>query len=196
METKMIAANSEETVWKRITADLTGENPPLQYHVLIYHDIHKIQLDIDIDPGGGFESGFETTTLTAALPDLDGFRFAVHHQDFLDVIGKFFGLEDKEIGYPEFDTALIIKTNDVEKIKNIFSDKTARQLFQSLTAFTLHTDRRNINEDTEIKEYFLEFEIERGILDIVELRRIYAAFAAVLTAIESIMKKDLVRNDL
>jgi len=196
METKMIAANSEETVWKRITADLTGENPPLQYHVLIYHDIHKIQLDIDIDPGGGFESGFETTTLTAALPDLNGFRFALHHEDFMDVIGKFFGLEDKEIGYAEFDTALIIKTNDAEKTKNIFSDKTARQVFQSLTAFTLHTDKRNINEDTDIKEYFLEFEIERGIVEVVELRRIYAAFAAVLTAIESMTKKDLVKNNL
>ncbi len=192
----MIAANNEETVWKRITADLTKENPPLQYHVLIYHDIHKIQLDIDIDPGGGFESGFETTTLTAVLPDLNGFRFALHHEDFLDLIGKLFGLEDKEIGYPEFDNALIIKTNDVEITKSIFSDKSARQLFQSLTAFILHTDKRNINEDTDAKECILEFEIERGIVDIIELRRIYAAFAAVLTAIESIMKKDIVKNNL
>jgi hypothetical protein len=190
METKMIAANNEETVWKRITADLTKENPPLQYHVLIYHDIHKIQLDIDIDPGGGFESGFETTTLTAVVPDLNGFRFALHHEDFLDTIGKFFGLEDKEIGYAEFDNAVIIKTNDVVKTKNIFSDKSARQLFQSLSAFTLHTDTRNINEDTDIKEDFLAFEIDRGILDIIELRRIYTAFAAVLIAIESLVKSN------
>jgi hypothetical protein len=114
----------------------------------------------------------------------------------MDVIGKFFGLEDKEIGYAEFDTALIIKTNDAEKTKNIFSDKTARQVLQSLTAFTLHTDKRNINEDTDTKEYFLEFEIERGIVEVIELRRIYAAFAAVLTAIELMTKKDLVKNNL
>jgi hypothetical protein len=193
METKMIAANSEETVWKRITADLTTENPPLEYHVLIYHDVHKIQLDIDIDPGGGFESGFETTTLTAVVPDLNGFKFALHHQDFVDIIGKFFGMEDKEIGYPEFDNKMIIKTNDATKTRNIFADATARQLFQSLSAFTVYTGSRNIN-NTNSKEDFLEFEIDRGLIDIIELRGIYAAFVTILTAIESTMKTERNKN--
>ncbi|HMG81820.1 MAG TPA: hypothetical protein VK559_02175 [Ferruginibacter sp.] len=195
METKMIAANSEETVWKRITADLTQENPPLQYHVLIYHDIHKVQLDIDIDPGGGFESGFETTTLMAVLPEQNGFKFALHHENFIDTIGKFFGMEDKEIGYAEFDNKIIIKTNDIAKTKNIFADKNSREVFQSLTGFSLHIGNRSIyNEST--KEDFLAFEIDRGITDITELRRIYTAFATVLTAIEMIGKKKLAENDL
>src|ERR1700744_1084968 len=154
METKMIAANSEETVWKRITADFHRDDFPLQYHVLIYHDVKKVQLDIDIDPGGGFESGFESTTLTAVVPHLQGFKFALHHEDFLGRVGKLFGMQDVKTGYPEFDKKLIIKTNDVAKVKAVFSDEAVRKVFQSKTAFTLHTDSRSIN-DTDNKEDFI-----------------------------------------
>ncbi|HTB51844.1 MAG TPA: hypothetical protein VK718_03640 [Ferruginibacter sp.] len=180
METKMIAANTEETVWKKITADLAVDNPPLEYHVVIYQDAKKVFLDIDIDPGGGFESGYESTMLRASLPDLEGFKFALHHENFIDKVGKLFGMQDVVIGYPEFDKELIIKTNDAIKVKSIFKDKSARQVFQSLSEFTLHTNTKTNDNDTD----FLELVIERGILDTAELRDIYAAFVTVLSAID------------
>lgn len=179
----MIAANNEDTVWNRITADLDRDNPPLEYHVLIYHETEKVQLDIDIDPGGGFEGGFESTMFTAVISDLNGFAFALHHQDFVDVIGKFFGMQDVIVGYPEFDKKLIIKTNDGEKVKNIFADEKVRKVFEFLTQFTLHTGRRNIN-DTDNKEDFITLIIDKGIWDIAELKRLYAAFVSLHTAIE------------
>jgi hypothetical protein len=191
METKMIAANSEETVWKRITSDLSKDSSPLEYHVLIYHDVKKVQLDIDIDPGGGFESGFESTTLSAVVPDLHEFKFSIHHEDLIDMVGKLFGMQDIIIGYPEFDDKLIIKTNDAVKIKNIFSDKKTRQIFQSLRGFTLHTGSRNIG-DTDNKEDFVELTIDRGVLDMEELRKIYAAFVNVLIAIDTVVKSDII----
>jgi len=191
METKMIAANSEETVWKRITSDLSKDSSPLEYHVLIYHDVKKVQLDIDIDPGGGFESGFESTTLSAVVPDLHEFKFSIHHEDLIDMVGKLFGMQDIIIGYPEFDDKLIIKTNDAVKIKNIFSDKKTRQIFQSLKGFTLHTGSRNIG-DTDNKEDFVELTIDRGVLDMEELRKIYAAFVNVLIAIDTVVKSDII----
>jgi hypothetical protein len=184
METKMIAANNEETVWKKITADLSVENPPLQYQVLIYHDDKKILLDIDIDPGGGFESGYESTTLTATVHNLNGYKFAVHHEDFLDVVGKFFGMQDVEIGYPEFDKDIIVKTNDTERTKHIFLDEEVRKTFQSLTGFTFNTITKHTEED------HLEFTIDKGMLDTAELRKIYTAFVSVLSSIEALEKND------
>jgi hypothetical protein len=189
MEPKMIAANSEETVWKRISTDLGGDKTPLQYHVLIYHDTKKVQLDIDVDPGGGFEGGFESTIFTAVVPDLDGFSFALNHEDFVDAIGKFFGMKDSIIGYPEFDEKLIVKTNDPEKVKNIFADESVRQVFQSLTQFTLHTGKRKVNNTDNI-ENFIILLIDKGIWDIDELRKLYSAFVAVLTSINEIIKKE------
>ena len=191
METKMIAANSEETVWKKITADLERNDPPLQYHVLIYHDVKKVQLDIDVDPGGGFESGFESTTLTAVVPHLYGFKFSIHHEDLIDKVGKLFGMQDIIIGYPEFDNKLIIKTNDGDKVRDIFSDEGIRQMFQSLRGFSLHTGSRNIG-DTDNKEDFVELMIDRGVLDLEELRRIYTAFVSMLIAIDTVMKNDII----
>jgi hypothetical protein len=193
METKMIAANSEETVWKRITSDLNKDNSPLEYHVLIYHDVKKVQLDIDIDPGGSFESGFESTTLSAVVPDLHEFKFSIHHHDLVDMVSKLFGMQDVIIGYPEFDNKLIIKTNDAVKIKNIFSDEKTREIFHSLRRFTLHTGSRNIG-DTDNKEDFVELTIDRGVLDLDELRRIYKAFVTMLIAIDTVIKDDIIRK--
>ena len=193
METKMIAANSEETVWKRITADLDKDNPPLQYHVLIYHDVKKVQLDIDIDPGGGFESGFESTSLTAIVPHLHGFKFSIHHEDFIDKVGKLFGMQDVIVGYPEFDDKLIVKTNDAEKIKDVFAEESARGLFQRLTGFVLHTGSRNIG-DSDDKEDYVELMIDRGVLDLSELRKIYTAFVNILMAIDVVIKNDVIKD--
>ena len=59
------------------------------------HGNRKIVLEIDIDLGGGFESGYETTVFSADLHTAPAFRFAIHEQHFTDEIGKFFGVEER-----------------------------------------------------------------------------------------------------
>ena len=95
---KLITANDINEVWPQVAKDLR-ENE-FTYSVIISIDNRKVYLDIDVDPGGGFEGGYQTTTLKSKLEHAGAFRFALHHQGLLYEIGKFFGMEDIETGYP------------------------------------------------------------------------------------------------
>ncbi|MBI3882987.1 MAG: hypothetical protein HY305_01890 [Sphingobacteriales bacterium] len=185
MKKKIIAGDSEEMIWQKVAADLNQDTLPMEYHRVLYQDVRKIMLDIDVDLGGGFESGDESTSLTAVIPQINNFRFALYHEAFIDKLYKMLGMEDVVIGYPEFDKQLIVKTNDAIKAKAIFIDTNVRQVFQSLHNFTLHIVHRHINGKPE-KQDMLEFTIDRGILNPIKLRRIYHAFVSVLTSIDAI----------
>lgn len=174
---KIITGNDEQEVWTQVTADLAGEEV-LYYNVVIRQGNRDVILNIDIDPGGGFESGYETTSFTAELKGSTDFRFAIHKQGFLDEIGKFLGMQDVIIGYPELDKNVIIKTNDEARVKAIFPDEDIRLFFQSLEHdFTLgimkHDDKR-----------ILELWIEEGITDADILRNVYHAFCTVLLLVD------------
>lgn len=181
---KIITGATEDEIWRQLTAQLTSRQDLLDYSVVIEHNSRRINLDIYIDLGGGFEGGFESTMLRTQLTTTDTFKFAVHHQGFIDEIGKFFGMQDVVIGYPDFDKALIIKTNDEAKVKTIFSDALVREVFQSLHDFTFGIIMHHADHHEKVP--FLEFYSDVAITTPTELRKIYSAFCKVLYAIDPV----------
>ena len=181
-ETKHITGSTTDDLWRQVSADLSGKEV-YEYSVLLVQGAGKVELVIDIDLGGGFESGSATTSFRAPVAPVHDFRFALHHKGLIDSAGRLFGMEDVVIGYPEFDDALIIKTNDRERTRRIFSDANVRKIFQSLRSFTLHLARHHIAGQTE-KQPFLELSIEEGITDPAMLRNLYEVFLKVLSGVE------------
>jgi hypothetical protein len=181
--TKQISGSTTDDIWQQVSADLSGQEI-YDYHVFLVQDGRKVELVIDIDLGGGFEGGYEFTSFQAPVASEYDFRFALHHQGLIDTAGKFFGMEDVVIGYPEFDEALIIKTNDRERTRRIFSDVNVREIFQSLRLFTLHLKHHHVAGPKE-KESFLELTIEEGVIDPKVLRNLYDAFYKVLRGVEA-----------
>ncbi len=179
---KLITADNVDDLWKQVAEDLK-ENE-FTYSVIISMQNRKIYFDIDVDPGGGFEGGYQTTSFRSRIEKAGEFRFALHHQGLLDEIGKFFGMEDIETGYPEFDKKVIVKTNDALKIKSLFSEKQTRVPFEGLTDFTFHITQHHIHE-TDKNVDFLELNIEEAIIDIPRVKLIYNAFCQVLDGIEN-----------
>ncbi|MFD1256535.1 hypothetical protein ACFQ3S_06975 [Mucilaginibacter terrae] len=182
-EQKIIAGNTEQEIWTQVAADISAEEELFSYNVLIKHGGKQIELYIDIDLGGGFEGGSEITQLSAPLSVTRDFKFAIHDEDFLDTIGKFFGLEDMKTGYPELDEHVVIKTNSPEKVRNLFSDGSVRNVFTTLNNFDFGIHNHTI-EETGIEQPFLEFNINEGITDADSLREIYHAFYKVLIGLE------------
>lgn len=177
---KTYRANTEEEVWQQLAADINEDT--FEYHALILQDKKKVTLDIDIDLGGGFEGGYATTSFSAPLTN-DNFRFAAHEEHFTDEIGKFFGMQDVKIGFPELDDHLIIKTNDEAKVKTLFSDPVVIPVFTTLTDFDFGIRLHSV-EDSDKKRAFLELNIEEGINEVDSLRELYHAFCAVLDKLE------------
>src|SRR5690606_2052783 len=143
----MITTGNDAT-WEEVQGFLRDVKLPFQYAKTFVHQNNNINLTIDIDPGGGFESGYEFTSLTAPvpvqftslsspLPDDQTARFALHDAKVIDRIGKFFGAEDVELGYPEFDQKLIVKTNNREFTRKVFHNEEARAVFRDLKEFSL-----------------------------------------------------------
>ncbi len=180
-----VTTNSE--TWAEVTDFLKGVSLPFQYSKTFNHNDKNVSLTIDIDAGGGFESGYEFTSLTAPVPVQftsissplatgSSLVFAVHDSKVMDRIGKVFGAEDVEIGYAEFDKLLVVKTNDKEALREIFSDREVRETFRELKEFSLEiTEHEDGNPS-----HTLEFIIDRAITDVEELQKIFSAFTTVL----------------
>lgn len=193
MQPKIINAVNTEELWQIIGGDMKDTGMPFQYAAVIRQGNRMVSLNIDLDLGGGFEGGYQFTTLSTPIPVTytilsvpinkhNEFRFALHHEDFIDKIGKFFGMEDVVIGYPEFDNAIIVKTNDIVRVKEIFADKRLRDFFQALGNFTLHITHSGSKEEGKA---YLELEFDRAITDVAELRKIFEVFIAVTDSIDS-----------
>jgi hypothetical protein len=176
-----ISGHNEDQVWAQVQSDLTQTPDLLQYRAVIEQQSRTILLDIDIDLGGGFEGGFATTILSARFPNPEGFRFALHEESFFDDLGKFFGMQDVEIGYPDFDAHIIVKTNDEARVRTMLVDDTTRAVLLSLQDFTFEIVLADGDADGE--EATLELIIEEGITDPVRLREIYRVFFGILVLI-------------
>ena len=92
-----MTTQEEERIWAEIEEEISADIP-YEYQVVIPKDGYNVSLRIDIDLGGGFEGGFSTTTFTVPLVDPTDFSFAIHHEDFIDEIGKFVGMQDVVLG--------------------------------------------------------------------------------------------------
>lgn len=125
---RKFSGQTENEIWEQISQDMAREDDILEYTAIIEQQGQAILFDIDIDLGGGFESGFETTRFTATVPEQTTLHFHLYPQDWVNEIGKLFGMEDVALGYPELDAAYIVKTNQPETLKQIFTESEIQQL--------------------------------------------------------------------
>lgn len=171
---KIITAQSEADIWNQINADF-ATGIPHNYHVEIQHNNRNIALNIVSSPGGNIEGGYEYTSLKAPVPGNNDFEFVIQPEDFLNRIGKFFGGQDVELGYPEFDKNVLVKTNNPQRLKSFFADEETRRLFVQLSGYSFGITTSNENE----KEKILELNIQRIIAG-NDLKYAYHAFSRAL----------------
>jgi hypothetical protein len=171
METiRTFTADNEADLWQQVAADLAQGGDVFEYSAELNQRGYRIQLDIDIDLGGGFESGLETTTFTALVPGHVPFRFALHEQDWVHEIGKLLGLTDVVLGDPEIDAAYIITTNDAPVLHDLLADPALRQTLLRYQELRLSLAPRDHEPNADV---LLTFYKEQGIVDPVQLQEIY-----------------------
>jgi hypothetical protein len=151
------------------------------YSVELQQGDRIVDLDSVSSPGGSFEGGYDTTTFSSPLIDGDKFLFEIHPEDFLNKIGKMFGMQDVVTGFPEFDENVIVKTNDPARFKSIFGDRSLREIFQSLSGYNFR-----IVQPENKERHHLELFIQRAITDSTELRDLFKAYFHVLENVQEI----------
>lgn len=181
-DTIQIQGADAKAVWPELKKHITAEPSLLRYKARITQGKWPILVFIDIDLGGGFQSGISTTSISARLSKDPGFRFAIHRERIIDELGKLLGMQDVEIGFDAFDEKMIIKTDNEQRTHDTFADRTTRKTFNTLSNFSFHTDKVSNDEG---ETHYLEFSIDEGLVDPVKLRAIYMAFSDVLEKIDA-----------
>ncbi|AIZ63175.1 hypothetical protein PK28_04770 [Hymenobacter sp. DG25B] len=165
------SAETEETLWQQVAADIRQEEGLLAYNAELIQNGYHMQLDVDIDLGGGFEGGYESTTLTAQVPNHTPLRFALHEQDWVHEIGKLLGLTDVELGDPELDAAFIITTNDADALRRLLlTDPAVRQTLLRYQELRLTLAPASHDADAEANLTFFK---ETALVEPEQLREVY-----------------------
>ncbi|MBI3585672.1 MAG: DUF3137 domain-containing protein [Ignavibacteriales bacterium] len=122
------------------------------------------------------------TRIRAPYVNKDGFRFTVYRKSIFSGIGKFFGMQDVEVGYPEFDEAFIIKGTDESKLRSLFMNSKIREMIQAQPTIQLEVKDDEGWFKTKFPEGVdeLYFQVRGVIQDVQRLKALYELFAEVL----------------
>jgi hypothetical protein len=121
---------SREEIWRKLSSEIKGKYVEREFlkgdKVQATHGPWTVTLDLHVVSTGKVTLVF--TRFRAPYVNPDGFRFRIYRRSSLSGLGKLFGMQDIEVGDPDFDEAFIIQGNDEEKVKNFFSKPRIREL--------------------------------------------------------------------
>jgi hypothetical protein len=177
---RQFSGETESEIWQQITSDMLKQGEILEYSAQIEQQGYVVYFDIDIDLGGGFEGGFETTTFMAPVAN-NAVKFQLYPQNWLNEVGKILGLEDVELGFPELDEAFIIKANHPELLKKLFADKTIRDVLLKYPSAELKLAPEHHEPDAR---NLLTFSLDLAVLSPEHLREIYDMMLQLLKKLE------------
>lgn len=128
------------------------------------------------------KSSVTYTRMRAPFVNLDNFYFKIYRSGMFSTLGKLLGMEDISVGYDEFDDDFVIKSNDEEKARRLFSNGRIRDLVQDQPSINLEIK----DDEGFFKAHFPEgvdelyFVVTGVIKDIERLKELYELFAEVL----------------
>ena len=115
-------------IWQQFCAEQKGTYTVGKYDAMdsvsIVYRGYKIIFDryIDYRVVGGTSRDTEFTRVRAEFKSKDGLLFRISHQGVVASIGKLFGAQDIKVGSWNFDNRFMVKGNDVDKVKMIFTN--------------------------------------------------------------------------
>ncbi len=139
-----------------------------------------VTLDTHTESSG--ESSVTYTRMPAPYVNPEGFRFTIYPKNLFSDLGKLLGMQDIEVGDPEFDEAFIIKGNDESKVRDLFANSKIRQMTQDQPQIRLEVKDSEgwfgpkFPEDVDE----LQFRVIGVIKDVERLKSLFDLFDAVL----------------
>ncbi|MDR7857824.1 hypothetical protein [Tissierella sp.] len=175
---------NQEEIWNQfageIGADFVNEGFWKGKKVVARFENWVVTLDTYTQSTGKTSTTY--TRIRAPYLNKDGFNFKIYKSGWFSDIGKSFGMQDVEIGYPEFDDKFIIKGNDEVKLKELFSSEKIRELINSQENIYLEVkdDEGWFGTDFPDGADELYFQTVGVIKDVERLKSLYMLFALIL----------------
>jgi hypothetical protein len=175
---------SKDEVWRELSQEIGAEfieggfwkGNKVQVHVGPW----TITLDTYSESTG--ETHVTYTRMRAPYVNPEGFRFTVYRKGIFSELGKLLGMQDIEVGDPDFDEAFIIKGSDEFRVRDLFANPKLRQMIQDQPQIRLEVKDsegwfgpafpENVDE--------LHFQVVGVIKDVARLKALFDMFAAIL----------------
>jgi hypothetical protein len=122
------------------------------------------------------------TRMRAPYINPENFRFTIYRKGIFSELGKLLGMQDIEVGDPDFDEAFIIKGSDEFRVRDLFANPEIRQMIQAQPQIRLDVKDSEgwfgptFPEDVDE----LYFQVDGVIKDVERLKALVDLFAAVL----------------
>ena len=128
------------------------------------------------------KSSITYTRMRAPYINKDGLYFRIYKAGIFSDLGRLLGMQDIQIGFEEFDTDYVIKGNNAEKIRELFSKTSIRSLIELQPRFSLQIkdDEGWFGESFPEGVDELYFSVAGVIRDIDLLKALFDLFADVL----------------
>ena len=175
---------SKDEVWRQLSQEIGAEfveggmweGNKVQAHVGPW----TVTLDTYSVSDGHSSTTF--TRMRVPYVNSEGFRFTIYRKGFFSDLGKLLGMQDIEVGDPNFDETFIIKGNDETRVRSLFADPKIRSLVGTQLQIWLAV------KDSEgwFGPWFpddvdeLQFQVIGVIVDVERLKALFDLFAAVL----------------
>jgi len=175
---------STEEIWKKLCAEIGAHYVEGGFwkgdKVEATHGPWTITLDTYRVSDG--KTSVVYTRMRAPFVDSGGFRFTVYRKGFFSGIGKFFGMQDIEIGDPAFDEAFIVKGNDELKLREVLGNSKIRELIdrQPQIYFAIKDDEGFFGSRFPEGVDELYFQVLGVVKDVERLKLLYGLFSETL----------------
>jgi len=130
------------------------------------------------------KSSVKYTRIRVPYINKDGFRFTIYRESFFSPVGRYFGMQDVEVGHDELDDAFVIKGNDEYKLWKLFKNDRIRDLLHAQPQIHLSivapADNGWFNKRFDDNVDELQFKVRGIIKDINRLKSLYDLFAEIL----------------
>ena len=122
------------------------------------------------------------TRMRAPFVNPTGFRFRVYRKSVFSGLGKFFGMQDVEIGDPPFDDGFIIQATDESRIRQLLASAKIRELIaaQKDINFGVKDDEGWFGTKFPDGVDELHFAVAGIVKDVERLKLLYDLFAETL----------------
>ena len=179
---------SREEIWRQVAAAVDGNMTKGNFwggggsKVNAAHGQWVVTLDTHVVATG--ESSATYTRMRAPYVNPDGFQFTLYRRGIFSNIGKWMGMQDVDIGVPQFDEDFIIKGNDEAKLRRLFSNAKLRELIsaQPDIHFCVKDDENRFRGGQifppDVDELY--FQVTGVIKDVERLKKLFDLFAETL----------------
>ena len=176
---------SKAEIWSQMAADIGADYIEGGWFkgdgVVYQHGEWKLVLDTYTVRSNNSSTTY--TRLRAPFVNKDGLYFKIYREGVFSSVGKFFGMQDLEIGDPFFDDSFVIKGNNQQQLIRLLSDEQLKNLMhdQSRISLEIRDDEGWFGADFAegVDElYFCRVGVMR---DVAELKALFELVSHTLT---------------